>query len=777
MFEKAFVINLPFKTDRLAQFQENVPACLGEITVWPAVHGDTVRHPAWWTAGPGAWGCYRSHMQILEHCYQHKIESYVVFEDDAIFRPDFKQSLATFLELVPNDWEQVYLGGQLYHDHQHPPRKVNDSVYVPYNVNRTHCFAVHRRGYEKLYKFLNQVPFADQEHIDHHLGRLHESGKLRIYCPSKWMVGQDSGPSNISGQHNGATYWTDPEKCSSENRKWQNKPVVPVFLEAPLEVAIDLERRGWHRGKWQNAQRLDRGVCEALSSLDVKAGLVQWYKAVTPEAVREGNPCVCLYHPTLTWACVESLPCAKFHRIVATTAEDAERQLSEILDDVDGSRSTRIRRRNLIYHIWPRKGNGVWQWNVAELLKRIDQFDGSRSIGIATSDDADSVEAVRAAFANVRIDNWLIVENDPKLGEVVTFPKLLSTLPRDDSVTFYGHAKGVKYHDPNTTHEWTAALYEVCLDDPAFVDASLEHYPITGPLINREIWKEVKHGWHYSGSFYWFKNSAAFALSDWDQVTQSYWGSEMWPGDHFPREQAGSLFGTNIGRLYDPNELARMRAWLIEWRANRRPAATVTQPTITGSSISIVIPTIGRAGLRRMLDTLTSQLGPSDQIIVVADGDEARLRCWQQLQAGIDARIRFETHVDPQSCYGNAQRNHGRSLAAGDLIWFVDDDDQVASDALATIRTEAHPQLATMFRMRHEGRLLWTANDIVPGNVSGQMLVVPNVPSVPAWPVPAKNPHLSDNEWIQRVAKSIPIRWSQSVIYEITKHNMGKLDA
>ena len=85
-FSQAFVINLPFKTDRLNRFLQSAPECLGAIKQWDAVHGDTVRPPCFWKSGNGAWGCYRSHLQILEYAISKRLESYVVFEDDAIFR-------------------------------------------------------------------------------------------------------------------------------------------------------------------------------------------------------------------------------------------------------------------------------------------------------------------------------------------------------------------------------------------------------------------------------------------------------------------------------------------------------------------------------------------------------------------------------------------------------------------------------------------------------------------------------------------------------------------
>ena len=326
--EKSFVINLVFKTDRLEKFQSSIPKCLRPVDVWRAIHGDTVQHPDWWTAGRGAWGCYRSHMQILEMCYNEGVESYLVFEDDAVFHENFADLFPQFVANLPDDWEMVYLGGQLLHEIAHPPKRVNDHWYVPYNVNRTHAFAVHKRGYEKLYRHLAATPFVNHEHIDHHLGRLHESGTLKIYCPAKWLVGQDAGQSNISGNINGISFWVDPERLAQPG--WMSELPKCVFLEAPEEVSTELRMRGWHQGHWRNGDQLDCGVCDAIASDDLIGGLSKWFQFVGQECVREGRKCVCLYHPLLTWDIVSSLKCATFTRITANSVEDAEAALAAI---------------------------------------------------------------------------------------------------------------------------------------------------------------------------------------------------------------------------------------------------------------------------------------------------------------------------------------------------------------------------------------------------------------------------------------------------------------
>jgi hypothetical protein len=573
MFSKVFVINLPFKHDRLENLRGALPRCLSQFEIWPAVHGDSIRHPDWWKAGAGAWGCYRSHLQILEKCYQEKLDSYLVLEDDAIFRPDFEELFLQFMRELPADWEQIYLGGQLLHEQQHPPQKISAHVYIPYNVNRTHALAVSRRGYEKVYKHLNATPFANSEHIDHHWGRLHESGKLKLYCPGKWLVGQDGGPSNISGNNNAATFWVDPEKLTLASTNWQQRYVPAVFLDAPIEIAIELERRGWHRGHWQNAERLDRGVCDALVSNDLQTGLIGWYRAVIPEAVREGKTCVCLHHPNLRWESVEHLPCAPFHRIAPLDAEDAERQLAMIVCQQQTSKSALRPRRNLIYHVWPHKGNGVWQWNVDQLLSRIDQFDGVRSIGVVVDRQSDSLDDVQRAFAKARVDNWIVLPNDPQQGEVATFGNLLDTLPIDNSMTFRAHAKGVRYENPSETRDWTEMMYEICLDDPLHVESALEGYPVCGPFVVESDWPRQGR-WHFSGAFFWFRSNC-LSKPNAKQVELNYWGVELWPQSLWERSDVGVLFGQTCARLYDGHELKRMRAWLAEWKGLQRKIGAV----------------------------------------------------------------------------------------------------------------------------------------------------------------------------------------------------------
>src|SRR5690554_5071396 len=134
---------------------------------------------------------------------------------------------------VPDDWECVYLGGQHQHTHKQRPRQINAHVTVPYNVNRTHAYAFRGEGIPKILQFLED--FADwsnypNDHIDHRLGRLHESQTFKTYCPVSWIVGQAANKSDIDGRTHAERWWDTNHKVK--------KPLPRIVPKADGVVRI-----------------------------------------------------------------------------------------------------------------------------------------------------------------------------------------------------------------------------------------------------------------------------------------------------------------------------------------------------------------------------------------------------------------------------------------------------------------------------------------------------------------------------------------------------------
>ena len=210
-FDAAYCVNLERRPDRWARFKAGVPHdwpfC--EIERVPAIDGKLVTPPQHWNQGGGAWGCFRSHQFLIEQALNAGLNSILLMEDDATFCEDFTERVTKFLKAVPDDWGMLYLGGQHLFVKQNPPKPVDGrpGVFVPYNVNRTHAFALRGPTMLKVYHHLQRLDWHKGHHIDHHFGRLHQRREDPIYCPGEWLVGQAEGKSNISGRKTPERFW------------------------------------------------------------------------------------------------------------------------------------------------------------------------------------------------------------------------------------------------------------------------------------------------------------------------------------------------------------------------------------------------------------------------------------------------------------------------------------------------------------------------------------------------------------------------------------------
>lgn len=213
-FDACFVINLPDRVDRLSSFHERM-----KNTGWPfvrpevfqATDGRKVGVPEWWKQGPGAWGCLQSHIRVIEHCLNNGITSVLILEDDAVFRDNFAEMWEAFIKEVPNDWQQLYLGGQHIKGEGKGATPISDRVCIPHNVNRTHAYALRGEGLKIAYRHLTN--YADhaltpRHHVDHRYGVLHMQGAIKVYAPREWLAGQAEGKSDINNKVLSQTFWS-----------------------------------------------------------------------------------------------------------------------------------------------------------------------------------------------------------------------------------------------------------------------------------------------------------------------------------------------------------------------------------------------------------------------------------------------------------------------------------------------------------------------------------------------------------------------------------------
>jgi hypothetical protein len=230
---------------------------------------------------------------------------------------------------------------------------------------------------------------------------------------------------------------------------------------------------------------------------------------------------------------------------------------------------TDIPRLTLMFHVWPHGDS--WKRHIEKLEPVLHRFE-RLLLGVATDVSTATMEETAAAFG----DRWEVthVVNNPEkrtgLREVATYRPMIEALAHGvNDVTFCAHGKGVQGHNVNSDPVtwWTDAMYDTILHN---IDGVLEEMrngaAIVGSFRRHGSQLGTTHRWHYSGTFYAFRNSVAFSNGV-PQYRQNWWGTESWPGDHFPLSHSACIFGDQVGDMYKANQ--QPRAAFEQWKANR----------------------------------------------------------------------------------------------------------------------------------------------------------------------------------------------------------------
>ncbi len=276
-FDRTVVLSLPECGGRRARLMHNLRECgLAEhrdIFWQDAVDGRREPRPAWWTQGPGAWGCRASHLAVLRAARRDQLESVLIIEDDACFHPRAAEWLAMLVPLLPADWDLFFLGGQHMSDPRpaHDPRLLRGTC-----ITRTHAYVVHQRTYDRLIAAIADLSEYEAHptwHIDHQLGLGMGLGRWKAVAPAWWLAGQEEGQSHIAR--------------NSFSRRWW--PVGKGFWRLPFIAASPAESRGaeWLHESPPPAENRDLSRMERALHLRRTA----W------EAWQQGRLPACDFHP------------------------------------------------------------------------------------------------------------------------------------------------------------------------------------------------------------------------------------------------------------------------------------------------------------------------------------------------------------------------------------------------------------------------------------------------------------------------------------------------
>jgi glycosyl transferase, family 25 len=144
-FTHKVCINLDRRADRWERMRERFARHnIYPLTRFPALDGAALTIPPHWEDFPGAYGCLRSHLAIIEQARDERWPSVLIFEDDVIFDADLGAKFARYVEQLPADWDMVYFGGI----HGAPPLGVSDNVVKVTHSLSTFAYALRDTIYD-----------------------------------------------------------------------------------------------------------------------------------------------------------------------------------------------------------------------------------------------------------------------------------------------------------------------------------------------------------------------------------------------------------------------------------------------------------------------------------------------------------------------------------------------------------------------------------------------------------------------------------------------------
>lgn len=192
-FDKTYCINLKHRTDKIKLFNDDcVKYDLGKYERFEAINGATIDLP--YNISKGNVGLIMSNIKILEDCVKNNYKNVLIIEDDCYFT-DEVTNLLDNLNLVPDDWDMLYFGGNHNtHVGVTPPSKVNDLIVKLHHTYTTHMVAIKSHLFEPIISLLGKY-----EHpIDVAYTELQK--KYNVYCFYPGIAKQRKGYSDIQNR-------------------------------------------------------------------------------------------------------------------------------------------------------------------------------------------------------------------------------------------------------------------------------------------------------------------------------------------------------------------------------------------------------------------------------------------------------------------------------------------------------------------------------------------------------------------------------------------------
>ncbi len=128
-------------SDMCAKFERSG---IRDVQRFAGVDGQQAVVPANWLDSAGAYGCLRSHLDVIEQARRLGWPNVLIFEDDAALEAELALKFKTYFPQVPTDWDMLHFGA----NHMAAPVEVSANVLRITSANSTFAYALNRSVFD-----------------------------------------------------------------------------------------------------------------------------------------------------------------------------------------------------------------------------------------------------------------------------------------------------------------------------------------------------------------------------------------------------------------------------------------------------------------------------------------------------------------------------------------------------------------------------------------------------------------------------------------------------
>ena len=191
LFPLKVCINLDRRPEKWQRMQRAFAASgIDSVQRFSAIDGNSVVLPDDWVHTAGAYGCLRSHVEVVREARNTGASSVLIFEDDAVFESQINDKFSSYIAELPDDWDMLFFGAL----HKDEPVKISEHIGRITKANSTFAYAIRNTVFDAFIELNSRA-----EHVlDMNSYLLQE--RFNCYCFMPNLVWVESEYSDVQNR-------------------------------------------------------------------------------------------------------------------------------------------------------------------------------------------------------------------------------------------------------------------------------------------------------------------------------------------------------------------------------------------------------------------------------------------------------------------------------------------------------------------------------------------------------------------------------------------------